>query len=667
MTLRFMVKLWLSLLPVLAVFPAAWADQPLLPMTLSQHARGESLTPFLGIIRGAPMSWGPAEVFERFQAGDYAREYGQSVNFGLDFSSKWVHFSFTNPSPFPQTILIENNTTITDRLELFQKQDDSFVLLDAQGEAEPISKRPIISRQPVFRLEAPPGHSTYLIHLEADNVVQLGLKVWTEGSFHQNNSQELMTISLLLGFHIVIALYNFFLFVSVRDRMYLIYVAYVLCNVIYQSTALGIMQYVNHIWFGWETLPNWIMIASVDGVILSALVFSHAFLSLHLKLPALSHAMKFCGFISVLNIAINLFISNQTAAVICLFNSIFAVSLLLMSGLYLCWKRYRPAYFFTLAWVFYLTGASGNIFSLIGLIPAYEMSTWVQLYGGSFEIVLLSLAVGTRMSQIQTRLTKALTEHKQIEEVVRSAQFLKSRELEPTLPDFLKYTFYSRTAENIGGDFVGMVNHPEEQRIYIYLGDVMGHGLSPALMSAIAAGATRGAIQSSLHRQLGESERVLQIIHSINEALYERCQEADCFMSLALLSLNWQSGEICHVNAGHTPLFQISAEKIHTHILPGSLIGMFQEPVFNVRTFTLQPGHSIFLYTDGLIENTSPQGKPLRLRMIQKALLNGKSLDSCRDALIQMMNEHWRHQPAADDSTFFILRLEDRNALPHAS
>jgi sigma-B regulation protein RsbU (phosphoserine phosphatase) len=301
---------------------------------------------------------------------------------------------------------------------------------------------------------------------------------------------------------------------------------------------------------------------------------------------------------------------------------------------------------------------------LIGLIPAYESSTWVQLYGGSIEIVLLSLAVGARMSQIQTRLTRALTEQKQIEEVVRSAQFLKNREQEPGLPDFLKYTFHSRAAENIGGDWVGMVNHPAGKKLYIYLGDVMGHGLSPALMSAIAAGATRGAIQSSLHSQLEESDRILQIIQSINEALYERCQEANCFMSLALLSLDWENGEICHVNAGHTPLFQFSAGGIQTHIQPGSLIGMFKEPVFKIQTFNLKPGQSIFLYTDGLTENTSPQGKPLRLRLIQKALLQAPSIEAGRDALIQMMNEHWSHQPADDDCTFFILRVEKNEAFP---
>jgi serine phosphatase RsbU (regulator of sigma subunit) len=649
------------------MIPVAKAEHKLPSLSLNEQAQGESLTPFLGIVYGIPSSWGPETVYERFQTGNYFRERWESVNFGLDFSTKWVAFQLTNPLPGPRHILIENNTTIIDRLELFHKQGERFLSLAAQGEAEPISKRPIMSRQPVFSVTVPPGTHTYLLRIEARNVVQLGLKVWDEKTFYRKNSLELMTISLLLGFHIVIALYNFFLYVSVRDRMYLMYVAYVISNVIYQSSAMGIMQYVNHVLFGWETLSNWVMILSVDAVIITALIFSHVFLMLNVQLPWMARAMKICGLISCLNILINLLISSQTAAVICLFNSILAVTLLISSGIYLCWKKYQPAYFFTLAWIFYLTGASANIFSLIGLLPAFEISNWVQIYGGSIEIVLLSLAVGGRMSQVQTKLTRVLTEQKQIEEVVRSAQHLRPRELEKNLPAFLNYTLYTRAAENIGGDWVGMINCVEEKRLYIYLGDVMGHGLSPALMSVIAAGATRGAIHNSLHQKMVEQERLLRIVRSINDALYDRCHESNCFMSLALISMNWESGEICHVNAGHTPLLKISADGVQSFIQPGSLIGMFKEAMFKVQTLVLKPGESIFLYTDGLTENTSPLGKPLRMRAIHKALLGQKSLDGCRESLIHLMNAHWSYQAVVDDTTFFILRLEELKVLSSAS
>ncbi len=660
-----LIVLGLSLLGYFSALAVAQAEPKLSSLTLVQEPRGVSLTPYLGILYGVPSNLGPEEVYGRIRAGDFFRERWESVNFGLDFSTKWVAFQLTNPGPQPQSILIENNTTIIDRLELFQKQGDRFATLSVQGEAVPISQRSIISRQPVFSVVVPQGTQTYLLRIEAENVVQLGLKVWNEKTFYQKNALELMTISLLLGFHIVIALYNFFLYVSVRDRMYLMYVAYVLSNVLYQSSAMGVLQYVNHVLFGWETLSNWVMILSVDGVIITALIFSHVFLLLNKQLPWMSRAMKACGLISCLNIVINVFISSQIAAVLCLFNSILAVTLLISSGIYLCWKRYQPAYFFTLAWIFYLTGASTNIFSLIGILPAFEISNWVQLYGGSIEIVLLSLAVGSRMSQVQTRLTRALTEQKQIEEVVRSAQYLRRRELETNLPDFLNYTYYSRAAENIGGDWVGMVNCAQEKRLYVYLGDVMGHGLSPALMSVIAAGATRGAICNSSHEIMDEPERLLRIVQSINEALFDRCHEANCFMSLALISLNWETREICLVNAGHTPLLKIG-EKIQSFLHPGSLIGMFKEPELRVQTFILNPGESIFLYTDGLTENTSPSGKPLRMRSIQKTLLAASSLEECRESLVQLMNQEWSHQPVADDTTFFILRVENTKELADA-
>jgi serine phosphatase RsbU (regulator of sigma subunit) len=660
-------RIWLGLISLCSGLSSAGAAHNLTPLTLPDKAAGTSLTHSLGILYGVPSEWGPERVFKTFESGRYYKEPRESVNFGLDFSTKWLAFQLTNPMSDDRLILLENNTTIIDRLELFHQQATGFQSLGAQGDQEPISQRSIISRQPVFRLMVPPGTHTYLIRIDARNVVQVGLKLWDEDAFYLKNAQDLMIISVLLGFHIVIALYNFFLFLTVRDRMYLIYVIYVLSNVVYQSSSMGVMQYVHHLAFGWETLPNWVMIFSVDAVIITALVFSHSFLSLNTQFPLMSRAMKVCGAISIVNILNNLLVSDTLAAAVCLFNSIHAVTLLVSAGAYLCWKRYKPAYFFTLAWSFYLTGASGNIFSLIGLTPAFEISGWIQLYGGSIEIVLLSLAVGGRMSQVQTQLTRVLTEQKQIEEVVRSAQFLRRREMETNLPDFVNYTYYTRPAEDIGGDWVGMINCAADKRLYIYLGDVMGHGLSPALMSVIAAGATRGAIHNSLHREMGEQDRVLYIVRSINEALFERCHEANCFMSLVLISLNWETGEVCHVNAGHTPLLKISQGKIHPHVHPGSLIGMFKDPIFRVHTFTLEPGESIFLYTDGLTENTSPAGKPLRLGAIHKALTMHEGLDGCQDSLVELMRNHWSHQPVADDTTFFILRLEKQELETAAS
>jgi serine phosphatase RsbU (regulator of sigma subunit) len=76
-----------------------------------------------------------------------------------------------------------------------------------------------------------------------------------------------------------------------------------------------------------------------------------------------------------------------------------------------------------------------------------------------------------------------------------------------------------------------------------------------------------------------------------------------------------------------------------------------------VESFTIQAGESIFLYTDGLTENVSPAGKPLRIRAIHKALQTQGSLDDSLDSLIHLLNSHWNEQPVDDDTTFFMLRL----------
>ena len=68
-----------------------------------------------------------------------------------------------------------------------------------------------------------------------------------------------------------------------------------------------------------------------------------------------------------------------------------------------------------------------------------------------------------------------------------------------------------------------------------------------------------------------------------------------------------------------------------------------------------------FLYTDGLIENTGPNGDILKFRVIRNILQNQSNTILIIDDILNAAKKVWRNQVADDDCTFFILEVNQNS------
>ncbi|HET9236365.1 MAG TPA: 7TM diverse intracellular signaling domain-containing protein, partial [Oligoflexus sp.] len=102
--------------------------------------------------------------------------------------------------------------------------------------------------------------------------------------------------------------------------------------------------------------------------------------------------------------------------------TLFTSLILISSGLAAAWRGYRPAIFYTLGWTCLLMGNMALALMFNGLFPFNFFAQWGNLLGGAMEVALMSLALGSRVNDMQARseqtiksLNAALT--KQIQEV----------------------------------------------------------------------------------------------------------------------------------------------------------------------------------------------------------------------------------------------------------
>ncbi|HEY8113012.1 MAG TPA: SpoIIE family protein phosphatase [Actinomycetes bacterium] len=153
----------------------------------------------------------------------------------------------------------------------------------------------------------------------------------------------------------------------------------------------------------------------------------------------------------------------------------------------------------------------------------------------------------------------------------------------------------------VGGDFYDVFG--SQGGWSLVLGDVCGKGEEAAAFTAAA----RHAIRLLGHWNPKPREVLLQS----NEWLLSQ-PESDRFVTAVLVHLKQHGRAMSAVaaTAGHPPLVMIRADgTIHTAAGGGLPIGLFEDAEPAVEEFEFEPGDTLLLYSDGVLDATSPDGE----------------------------------------------------------
>lgn len=145
----------------------------------------------------------------------------------------------------------------------------------------------------------------------------------------------------------------------------------------------------------------------------------------------------------------------------------------------------------------------------------------------------------------------------------------------------------------VGGDWYDAIALPEG-RVAVVIGDVVGRG--------IEAAATMGQMRSALRAILMEADDCGAMAERLNRFALAL---GDCLMTTVVLAIfDPASGALRYTNAGHPPPLLVSAGGAAHYLedAPAPPMGVMESPSFGQRTMQLDPGWTLLLYTDGLIE-----------------------------------------------------------------
>ncbi|HET9625739.1 MAG TPA: SpoIIE family protein phosphatase [Kofleriaceae bacterium] len=201
--------------------------------------------------------------------------------------------------------------------------------------------------------------------------------------------------------------------------------------------------------------------------------------------------------------------------------------------------------------------------------------------------------------------------------------------------------------------------------VLIVIGDVTGHGVASAMVSAAALGACEVCV-----RRAGRALALPALVEALDAAV-RRVGGGSLAMTCAAAILDPAAGEIRFVSCGHAAPYvcRLAADpapaaiELHALVARGNPLGTGAPAVPRVQRRPLQAGDLVVWYTDGVVEAQDPAGAPFGDRRLQHLL---KKLDRARAAplavhdLVQRgVAAHRGGRPPADDETLVVAQLAE--------
>ena len=264
----------------------------------------------------------------------------------------------------------------------------------------------------------------------------------------------------------------------------------------------------------------------------------------------------------------------------------------------------------------------------------------------------LETMVAARTQELQTSTQRLQIAHEAIEQDLSMAKVVQEALVREGDAEFGAFSVSARMtpAQQIGGDFVEF-KESSGDTLFFVLGDVSGKGVAAALFMA--------ASQSAMMSAFAEHTDISAIANEANRRL---CQQnpMGLFVTCVVGVLDMESGRLDYVCAGHEPAYIVGPDD-ERRALPmtrGLAMGLMDDFEYASGSEIIQPGETLFIYTDGLTDAVNLSGTLFGKERLE-ATLDG----AARRSPAEIVAHAWREigdfstgAAAADDMTCLVLR-----------
>lgn len=260
--------------------------------------------------------------------------------------------------------------------------------------------------------------------------------------------------------------------------------------------------------------------------------------------------------------------------------------------------------------------------------------------------LLGAIAAQAALALSVIRLHGQLLDHELMERDLALARRIQTRFLPHRLPEIPGWEFrgHYEPALDVGGDYYDCLEL-SDGRIGIGIGDVSGKGVSAALYMV--------HLRTAVRTHAPGASDPAEVLGRVNRALIPDLDEG-MFVTCAFAILEPASGRFRVASAGHPPpLLRRRDGSVAEMTLPrSSPLGINEQVAFASRVFSIGPGETVILYTDGVSEATDSHDVLFGTQRLADAVASAPgSSETVEKAVLDAVSAFVGGAPQADDLT----------------
>jgi phosphoserine phosphatase RsbU/P len=214
----------------------------------------------------------------------------------------------------------------------------------------------------------------------------------------------------------------------------------------------------------------------------------------------------------------------------------------------------------------------------------------------------------------------------------------------------VRYAMRSKSGRYVAGDLFDVVD-VGDGRVAMLLGDVAGKGVPAAILMATA--------QTHLHVALRAGKTPAEAVREVNNHICTH-MASNKFISLWLGVLDPAAGTLTYVDAGHGYwlLTRPGQSPSRTDCATGIPLGIDPTFEFDATTIPIAPGQRLIVFSDGVVEQPSPEGPMFGIEGAIRALEGSAAEREDVERIFEAVLAHARGPNLADDTTVASVVIE---------
>ena len=207
----------------------------------------------------------------------FVRSQVDVPNYGYTDYVYWLRLKLRNDASLTHQWLLETVFQNLHYVDLYLSSGDDGFIKKESGALRPFRTREIPFYHVVFRVPLPEREEqTIYLRVESGSSMTLAFELWSPETFATEKFDELLIAGLFYGSLLIILGYHLFLYLSLKEAVYIYFVFFLTSAILFFASYEGIAD--QYLWPGLSQEKKYLLVITMALLFITSLRFSDIFL-----------------------------------------------------------------------------------------------------------------------------------------------------------------------------------------------------------------------------------------------------------------------------------------------------------------------------------------------------------------------------------------------------